>query len=137
MSRIILDTNILVYGLDAQSGYYASAVAILTNPAYELSVPTKVISEFFAVCSKLNVGIADSMKFYQEVQKNTTTLYPTPASLGHFEQLIQKYQPRGNRVFDLEIVSVAMANDIPQIATANLNDFQGMPEIGVLALVAK
>ncbi|MEZ4824886.1 MAG: hypothetical protein R3C61_01125 [Bacteroidia bacterium] len=40
-------------------------------------------------------------------------------------------------MFDLEIVSVAMANDIPQIATANLNDFQGMPEIGVLALVAK
>jgi hypothetical protein len=66
--------------------------------------------------------------------ENADILFPDSLSLNHFEQLIQKYKPRGNRVFDLEIVSVAIANGIPEIATANLNDFQGLPEISVVPL---
>jgi len=123
--------------MDAQSRYHPSAIAILTDPTFELAVSTKVVSEFFAVCSKLKVPNADAWKFYQEVKKNIGMLFPDAASLGHFEQLIKKYQPRGNRVFDLEIVSVAVANGVPEIVTANLNDFQGITEIKVLPLIMK
>lgn len=137
MSKLIIDTNVLIYGLDTDSGFHTSAVNILTSSDYELFVPTKVISEFFAVASKLSVPTTIAFQFYREVQENTTLVFPNLISLGYFEQLIQKYQPRGNRVFDLEIVSVAMGHDIPEIATANLNDFQGIDEIITLAIVEK
>lgn len=134
MSKLVLDTNVLIYGLDSQSSFNASAANILSSPTYDLYVPTKVITEFFAVCSKLKLSTADAINFYEEIKKNTSLLYPNPSSLSHFEQLFIKYQPRGNRVFDLEIVSVALANNIPMIATANLNDFQGVNEITVFPI---
>lgn len=137
MNKRILDTNVLIYGMDAQSRYHAAALSILTDPAYALSISTKVVAEFFAVCSKLKVSHADALKFFHEVKKNVDVLFPDAVSMGHFEQLIQKYQPVGNRVFDLEIVSVAMANSVPEIATANHSDFAGVTEIRVLPLMAK
>ncbi|MEM7656938.1 MAG: PIN domain-containing protein [Bacteroidota bacterium] len=137
MSKLLLDTNVLMYAMDGQSRYHASAVAILTDPTYEMAVSTKVVSEFFAVCSKLKIPLGDAQNFYREVKGNVEILFPDAASLCHFEELIQTYQPRGNRVFDLEIVSVAMANGISEIATANLSDFQEVTEIEVVPLIAE
>ncbi len=134
MNKVVLDTNVLVYSLDAQSNFHASAVAVLKDPSFELLVPTKVISEFFAVCSKLNVSFANAMSFYREIQRNASFLYPSATSIGYFEELLQLYQPRGNRIFDMEIVSVAMANGVDVIVTANVNDFLGIAGIGLLPL---
>jgi hypothetical protein len=43
--------------------------------------------------------------------------------------LLLKYKPTGNAVFDLEIVSIMLANDIREIATKNLADFEHIEEI--------
>ena len=89
VNKLMLDTNVLIYGMDAQSIYHTSATALLTDPAYELFISTKVVSEFFAVCSKLKVATTDALNFYHELQKNIEILYPNALSLSHFESLIQ------------------------------------------------
>ena len=137
MNKLILDTNVLIYGMDAQSKFHASAISVLTNPDYSLFLPVKVVSEFFAVCSKLNIPTADALRFYKEAQKNAEIIFPDPVSLTCLEQLIQKYQPRGNLVFDLEIVSIALANQITLIATANLTDFKHISEITLIPITAR
>ena len=137
MTKLILDTNVLIYGLDGRSEFHAASVQLLTNSQYELFVPTKVISEYFAVCSKLKVPPATTFNFYLEIRKNTEVLYPDSSSLSEFEKLIQKYQPNGNRVFDLEIASMAIANNIPHLATANQGDFQGVSEVSIVPLTRK
>ncbi|WNJ17215.1 PIN domain-containing protein [Pontibacter sp. G13] len=134
MSKVLLDTNVLIYALDAQSRYFQSAKRILTEPNYDLFLTTKVISEYFAVCSKMSVPFDLALGFFSELREHAIILFPDNTSLTYFEDLIRTHQPRGNRVFDLEIVSIAIAHQIAQIATANTSDFRLFSEISVLSL---
>jgi len=71
---------------------------------------------------------------YKEIKKNVTILYPNNESLRTFEQLNEKYQPKGNRVYDVEIVSVLITNNISKIATVNTDDFKNISEIELMVL---
>lgn len=135
MNKLVIDTNVLIYALDTDSGFHLPAAKVLMDTTVELFIPTKVISEFFAVTSKLGIPSSEALHFYQEIQNNTTILYPSPDSLAYFQRLVQKYQPRGNKVFDMEIVAISQAHSISQIATANLSDFQEIEEITIFPLV--
>jgi hypothetical protein len=48
--------------------------------------------------------------------------------------LIRNYDPRGNSVYDIEIVSVMLANGLRKDATANIDDFSNIDEIEVIAI---
>jgi len=71
---------------------------------------------------------------YNEIKDNVTILYPNDETLKTFEQLNEKYQPKGNRVYDVEIVSVLKTNDINKIATVNVDDFKNISEIELIDL---
>lgn len=131
-TKVLIDTNILVYAYDGNSVFHAKAVAFLSDPAFDFYISTKNVSEFFAVLSKQLAPFDLVFKFYQAILANATMLYPNKSSLTIFETLLHKYQPKGNRVFDLEIVSIALANSISEIATANGKDFFGVSEVSVL-----
>jgi predicted nucleic acid-binding protein len=133
-SDILLDTNILVYALDSSNAYHEQAKNLLNSPDFNFIISTKNISEYFAICSKLNVPISRAIMFYSSLRENCQVIFPGEASLLIFEQLIQKYQPRGNRVFDMEIISIALANGISQIATVNSKDFEEVKEIAIYTL---
>lgn len=133
MNNIVIDTNVLIYALNQDSEYCAGAKSILSDPSKKLFITTKSISEFFAVTSKFNFEKSVVLGFYNDLKNNTTFLYPTSESLTHFEELLHKYSPVGNRVFDLEIVSVMLANDISTIATFNKKDFQGIKEVEIIS----
>jgi hypothetical protein len=94
-----------------------------------LFTTTKNISEYFAVCSKLGIDPAKVFGFYNDLQQNLSFLYPSQTSLQHFEGLLRKYQPRGNRVFDVKIVSIMLASSIRMIATFNVDDFKNITEV--------
>ena len=129
MTNVLVDTNILIYALDTSSSFYSKCVKILQNEEYNLITTTKNISELFAVCSKMNVDFNITMGYYSDIKKNFTILKPSDQSLILFEELIRKYKPRGNRVYDIEIVSMMMASDIRKIATINLSDFNTLTEV--------
>lgn len=71
-------------------------------------------------------------EFYAEVKANFTILFLTTTSLLIFEKLIQQYQPKGNVVFDIEIVSIMLDNGIKQIATFNQKIFISISEVQIL-----
>ncbi len=100
-------------------------------------VTTKNISEFFAVCSKLKLDFSNTFSFYQDLKNNIEILKPSDQSLTHFEMLIQKYLPKGNQVYDIEIASMMLANDIKRIATVNTKDFINVTEIEIVDLSNK
>ncbi len=133
-TKIWVDSNIFVYAYDANSGFHADAVAFLSTPNFDFYTSTKNISEYFAVLSKQNAPFDKVFRFYQDILQNCTMVFPTKTSLAIFENLLKKYQPRGNRVFDLEIVSMAIASGIPEICTVNVKDFSGVVEITVSSL---
>lgn len=135
MINVLLDTNVLIYAMDKGSVHHQVADAILLNPNYNLFITTKNISEFFAVTSKHKIDLPSCLGFYAEVKSNFTILFPSFTSLLLFEKLVQKYQPKGNVVFDIEIISVMLDNDIDQIATFNQKDFINLTEVQIFGLM--
>lgn len=129
MSKVLLDTNILIYALDKSCTAHVQCLSLLQDPQLEFYITTKNISEYFAVCSKLNFDFSSVEIFYRSICQNTTILFPDSNSLSVFESLMAKYRPRGNRVFDFEIIAVALANQIFEIATMNVADFSNVSEI--------
>lgn len=131
MNKVLLDTNVLIYALDASSGYHQRAVALLTDPNVSLFLTTKNITEYFAVCSKLGVDFQKAFDFYTDLKQNAALLFPDSVSVGFLEAMLLKYQPKGNRVFDVEIASIMQANGLRFVATFNIKDFISMTEVNV------
>lgn len=62
-TEVLLDTNILIYALDKTNPYHIQAVALLNNEDYTFTVTTKNIAEYFAVCSKLHISLAQTLLY--------------------------------------------------------------------------
>ncbi len=134
MNNLLLDTNIFIYAFDKSSEFHQKSVALFEDVDNNLFVTTKNISEFFCVCSKLNFDLNNTLGFYADIKENFTILKPNDNSLNIFETLIRKYKPRGNRVYDIEIISIMLANDLKKVATANIGDFKNIDEIEVIEI---
>ena len=135
MNNILLDTNILIYAFEETSDFHKKSAELFLNEENNLFVATKNISEFFAVCSKLSLDLDKTFGFYSDLKENCTILKPTDKSLEIFENLIKKYKPRGNRVYDIEIVSIMLANELNKVATANIDDFKNIDEIDLIEII--
>jgi len=132
MNNILVDTNILIYGIDESSEFHKRSKEILTGDKFNLFITSKNVSEYFAVCTKLKIDKEIVLGFYNDIKKNTIILYPNDNSIKKFEMLVKKYFPTGNRVYDLEIVSVMLANDVKYLATFNTKDFDNIKEISLI-----
>ncbi len=132
MNKLVVDTNILIYALDESSIFHVKASAILQDENNLLFTTSKNISEYFAVCSKLGVDEGKVLGFYEDLTHNIIFLFPNEHSLQHFQVLLKKYKPKGNRVYDIEIVSIMLANNIKRVATFNVDDFKNIDEIEII-----
>ena len=103
----------------------------MQDPNIDFYISSKNISEYFAVLSKQNQPYSKISLFYQDIIRQSTIIFPNKNSLQIFQTLLQKYQPRGNRVFDIEITSIALANGINTIDTINEKDFNQITEISL------
>ena len=132
MTKIGVDTNIFIYTLDSSSPYHERSLAFLKNIENDLFMTSKNISEYFAVCTKMRINRAEMLNFYEEMKGNIIILYPNNDSLKVFEQLNEKYEPKGNRVYDIEIASIFISNNINKLATINVKDFNNISEIEIV-----
>ncbi len=135
MINLLIDSNVLIYAMNQDSEYYSSAKSILFNSNYNFFITSKNISEFFAVAQKLKIPFQHAFDSYQEIKAFSKILFPSEKSLLIFEKLIQKYQPKGNQVFDIEIVSIMLDNGIDHIATFNRKDFINISEVELLKVL--
>ncbi len=134
MINLLVDTNVWIYSLDKMSIHYQIAETILSKTNHSLFITSKNISELFAVTSKKKIDFKLFFDSYKKIKTVSNILFPSQESLSIFEYLIQKYEPIGNQVFDIEIVSIMLANDISHIATFNKKDFSHVTEIKILEL---
>ncbi len=130
-TKVVLDTNILVYGINEESIYFDRIREVFEGNRYSFFVTTKVITEFVSVLSKL--GRYDIIENeLPSILSQFKSIYPNRKSIGIFQRLIKKYKPVGNRVFDIEIVSVMLSKRIRKLFTFNVRDFEGIDEIELI-----
>ena len=134
--QVLVDTNILIYAIDADSSFNDGARKIILNPEYDLFTTSKNISEFLVVLTRSDLQLATekALSVLSEVIPNFTILYPSDTSFTIFEKLLKKYKPIGLRIHDMEILSIGLAAGIKTIATHNISDFKSIDEIELISL---
>ncbi len=136
MSKILLDTNVLIYAIDENSAFY-SAARKMFDSEHELFTTSKNISEFFAVITRapvISLSIEEALDVIEDFSSLLTILYPTPQSMTIFQRLLRQYKFTGLKIHDLEIACIGLAYHIKHIATCNIKDFEGIQEVNLLTL---
>jgi predicted nucleic acid-binding protein len=129
-TNLVLDTNVLIYGINEESEFFDRVREVLEDRQYSFYVTTKTISEFVSVLSKLDRYDVIENEL-PSILNNYTIIYPNKKSTKIFQELVNKYRPRGNKVFDIEIVSIMLSKKLKNIFTFNTQDFISVAEIYV------
>lgn len=132
IEKIIIDTNILLYSIQETNKYYQYSIDIIKNNLDSIILTSKNISEFTTVLTKQNIDYKIILDHLKRLTDRFKILYPDDKSQKIFYELLEKYNPKGNRVFDIEIVSIMLSNGITKIATVNKSDFETITEIEVI-----
>lgn len=135
MSKLLVDTNILVYGIDEDSKFFAQSRNILNSSEYQLITTSKNLLEFLAVVTR-NTGydlkIELALEIVNDIIEGIQILYPNQDSLAIFLELMDRYKPTGLKVHDFEIISIGLAAGVDRVATFNEKDFKNIKEISLM-----
>jgi predicted nucleic acid-binding protein len=140
-----LDTNILVYAVDEQSGFHAVCRDLLTDASRErpggglYCVTPQVLAEFFAVVtSPRRVKNPRSAGETLEVIERLLGLpglavLPIPVDVVfRWVSLVRAYELRSSDVFDAQLVATMLANGVRKIYTFDRPHFQRFSDLQVL-----
>ncbi len=134
MSKIVLDTNILVYAKDRSSKFHLEALDFIEHHD-ELFTTSKNLVEYFSVVTrgdKPALAPHEAGNDLEEFIRLAVVLYPSVLSSEILHRLVRKYNPKGLKIHDFDIVSIALSAGINKIATFNSSDFSRIEEIEVL-----
>jgi predicted nucleic acid-binding protein len=137
----IVDTNVLVYALDADAPQHTAARALLETardaPAI-LFVTSQILCEFHSLVTNPRrvpkpltaadalAAISDLLGFLQ--------MLPVPAhTINGLLDLLSRHPVTGGDVFDLHIIATMQANDVERIYTFNVADFEAFSELSIVA----
>ena len=137
MSKVLVDTNILVYGVDEDSAFFKRARKILEQKKNQLVNTSKNLIEFLAVTTKssgYNLKNDTALEIVEEIIQGVEIVYPTQESMAIFLNLMNLYQPKGLKVHDFEIISIGLANGVREVATFNTKDFKSVKEISLVEI---
>jgi len=135
MSRLLVDTNILIYGIDEDSKFFDQSRRILDHSDYQLVTTSKNLVEFLTVVTRSSgygLETTTALEILDEIIQGIQIIYPSQDSLAILLELIQRYQPSGLQIHDFEIISIGLAAGIYDVATFNEKDFRAVKEISLL-----
>ena len=136
-NSVLIDTNIFIYAVDADSAFHDRAIRFLSNPALRLFTTIKNVSEFLVVLTRdpeIKLSFGECLDILGSILIDIVILYPTPMTFRVFQDLVHRYHPRGLWIHDVEIASIGIAHDIRRIATNNIADFRRISEIEIVEI---
>lgn len=137
MSKILVDSNILVYGIDEDSTFFKRARKILEQETDQLVTTSKNLIEFLTVITKssgYNLNNDTALEIAEEIIRGFDIIYPTQESVAIFLDLMNRYQPKGLKIHDFEIISTGLAHGVHEVATFNTKDFKSVKEITLVEI---
>jgi uncharacterized protein len=133
----IVDTNVLVYALDADATQHASSRALLEvgrAASVTLYVTSHIICEFYSVVTNPRrvANPCSAAAAIAVISSLLGFLRVLPGPTHTVEELIRLLRRRpitDGDIFDLQILATMNVNGIPRIYTFNIADFASFPEI--------
>lgn len=134
-NSVLLDTNILVYAINADSPKNKPAQLFLQKNIATLEVAHQNIFEALRVLThpKFSQPMTPSAaeKALWAIVNACRIIYPNNKTHYLALELIKKHNLFGNQIFDAYLASTAISNNVRSIATDNIKDFQKF-EISVI-----
>ena len=137
----LVDTNILVYRADQDSTFHLPSVNLINRGLkgeISLCLATQNLTEFYAVMTNSKrvtnpiapVDARVEIERYLQSQ-NIRKIYQTADLMPKLLELIAKYPPTRQQIFDLQLIAAMLVNNITRIYTFNAKHFQPYEEIEV------
>ena len=141
MARYLIDTNLLVRGLEVDHPMREVAQETLYQLSIQqehLGIVPQTIYELWNVCTRpierngLELTLQETLATVREVEQNFT-LYPdVPELYQQWKELVESYQVRGIKVHDTRLVAACIVHGLTHILTFNVRDFKRFQEIIVV-----
>lgn len=138
---ILLDTNVLVYAVDADAPQHEPSFTVVQR-ALDGTIPgvvvPQVLLEFFAVVthSRRVQHPLSPVQAWEQITLLRTGLRVLdlqPAALTVLGELVLGGRPAGPAIFDLFLIAQMRTHGVATICTHNVPDFAGVPGIEALA----
>ncbi|MEM1312020.1 MAG: type II toxin-antitoxin system VapC family toxin [Patescibacteria group bacterium] len=139
MTKVLLDTNVLVYAVNPDSEFHQQVkdfILGLVEKEIKTYIPDKSLYEFYRVLSSQVL----KKYFTQEEAKKTwktfafseffEIAYSDEAILRTTDKLLDKFP--NYHVFDMQIMACGLVNRVNTIFTKNLKDFPRVNEVTIV-----
>lgn len=132
---MLVDTNILIYAINADSPKHQLAQEFLKENSSNLEIAHQNILEAIRVLTHQkfshSMKLKDALNAIEAISELSRVITPNHNTFYIAIELIRAHKLIGNRIFDTYLVATALTNGIRTIATDNIKDFQKFKEITV------
>ena len=127
MKNIIIDTNVLIAGLQSKRGQSYRLLQLLYESQFEISISVPLILEYEALLKKkLDRNIfSDS---------HIEAFIDYLCKIGRRIKIYYLWRPYLKDAFDDHVLELALASECDYIVTYNLKDFKRAEELGIKAI---
>lgn len=142
-TRILFDTNVLVYAHDAASRYHTDSAALLLQ-AFQQNVQGVLaeqnIIELYRILTNSVAMTGNALTPDQAQTLLTTTyltgifeiIYPNFSTIERLLDLAVTRNITSAKIFDLRLAAIAIESQIDHFATYNLRDFQSISHLNAI-----
>jgi predicted nucleic acid-binding protein len=139
--KIFLDTNVLVYLVDKKNEFHRTVKEMFENivKEYEIWISRQVLREYAVVISRkalvekplIASQVIDDIAKWEKLFK---VIDETRDVTENLKRLILKYNLKGKRIHDANIVASMIKHSIPLVFTFNIKDFKAFEEVQLLGI---
>lgn len=133
---MLIDTNILIYSINADSPKHKQAQKFLKDNETELVISHQNVLEAIRVLTHRSFSkpmtLKHALKAVLAITKSCFLISPNQSTYYFAIEFIKNYKLSGNRIFDAYLAATALSNDITTIATDNARDFKKFKEVTLL-----
>jgi predicted nucleic acid-binding protein len=133
MKKVLLDTNILVYRWD-QSSPFSKSIKVALGSLNHFYITDRTLLEFYrASTGPLKQPISNTLDIIWSYidSDSCTILYSSKADTLSTFELAEECGARSGKIFDLNILAMAIENDIDILYTKNVKDYPKLDSIKI------
>lgn len=132
---MLIDSNILIYAINADSPKHKKAQQFLQENLTNLEIAHQNILEAIRVLTHQKFSkpmrLNKALIAIQAISQSCRIISPTQTTYYLSLGLIKKYKLVGNRIFDAYLAATALSNSINTIATDNSSDFEKFTDLTI------
>ena len=141
MTRYLIDTNLLVRGLEVDHPLKTvsqEALFRLSIQQEHLGIVPQTLYELWNVCTRplerngLGLTGQETLETVRELEQNFVLYLDVPELYQQWKELVERYQVRGVKVHDTRLVAACMVHGLTHLLTFNTRDFKRFQEITVI-----